>query len=201
MYKDRIVLGSGDLYCMLFSGSIPEDKAIETDDNQLGDIKGGCTLEYSVTKYTAISDSGRRSKTIVTDETALLKSGIMTWNGNTLEKLVSTARVSTSEDGKKRIVKIGGIANQKNDKYLVRFLHKDAVDGNCRVTIVGTNQAGLSIAFIKDTETVINAEFAAEPHDDEGTLIIYEEDIIGDDAAAAASDEPTEQPGEEEPSA
>jgi len=190
MYKDRIVLGSGDLFCMLFAGSIPDDETIETDDNQLGDIKGGCTLEYSVTKYKAVSDNGRRSKTIVTEEAALLKSGIMTWNGNTLEKLVSTARVSTN--GKKRIVKIGGIDNQKDDKYLIRFRHKDAADGDCRVTIIGTNQAGLSIAFLKDTETVINAEFAAEPHDDEGTLIIYEEDIIGENAAAAASDEPTD---------
>ncbi len=192
MYKDRIVLGSGDLFCMLFSGTIPEDETIETDENQLGEISGGATLEYTIEKYTAISDSGKRSKTIVTDEKALLKSGVMTWNGNTLEKLVSTARVSTSTDGKKRIVKIGGIANQKNDKYLVRFRHKDAVDGDCRVTIIGTNQAGLSIAFLKDTETVINAEFAAEPHDEEGTLIIYEEDIIGEEAAAAASDEPAD---------
>ncbi len=178
--KDRIVLGSGDLFCMLFSGTIPEDSAIETDENQLGEISGGATLEYSIEKYTAISDSGKRSKTIITDETAILKSGIMTWNGETLKKLVSTARVSTDTSKKKRTVKIGGISNQKNDKYLVRFLHKDAVDGDCRITIVGTNQAGLSIAFIKDSETVINAEFVAEPHDEEGTLIIYEEDIEGD---------------------
>lgn len=177
MSKDRIVLGSGDLYCVQFSGTIPTDTVIETADNLLGEISGGATLEYSITKYTAISDSGKRSKSIVTDETATLKSGIMTWNGNTLKKLVSTARVTENTETKKRTVKIGGIANQTNDKYLVRFVHKDDVDGDCRVTIVGTNQAGLSIAFVKDKETVINAEFAAEPHDNEGTLILYEEEI------------------------
>ena len=48
MYKDRIVLGSGDLFCMLFSGTIPEDATIETDENQLGEISGGATLEYTI---------------------------------------------------------------------------------------------------------------------------------------------------------
>lgn len=187
MYKDRIVLGSGALYCVTYSGSIPEDATIETDANLLGEISGGATLEYSITKYTAISDSGKRSKTIVTDETAVLKSGIMTWNGNTLKKLISTARVTESTDKKKRMVKIGGIANQSNDKYLIRFLHKDAVDGDCRVTVVGTNQAGLSISFVKDKETVINAEFAAEPHDSDGTLILYEEEMIGETADAGGT--------------
>ena len=30
---------------------------------------------------------------------------------------------------------------------------------------------------IKDKETVIDAEFKAVPHDSEGTLIVYEEEI------------------------
>ena len=59
MYKDRIVLGSGALYCVTYSGTIPEDTTIETDANLLGEISGGATLEYSITKYTAISDSGK----------------------------------------------------------------------------------------------------------------------------------------------
>ncbi len=177
--KDRIALGSGDLFCVEYTDSIPEDEVIETDANKLGAIQGGASLEYTKTTYTAKDDSGARSKTIITDENAVLKSGVMTWNGETLKKLCSTARVSTSEDGKKRIVKLGGINNDDGKKYVVRFRHKDPADGDCRLTLVGKNEAGITIAFLKDKETVIDAEFKAEACDSEGTLVIYEEDIIG----------------------
>lgn len=177
--KGRIALGSGDLFCMEFTDEIPTDEVIETDENKLGAIQGGASLEYTKETYTAKDDSGARSKTIITDENAVLKSGIMTWTGETLKKLCSTARVSTSTDGKKRIVKLGGINNDDGKKYIVRFRHKDPVDGDCRLTIVGKNEGGITIAFAKDKETVIDAEFKAEACDSEGTLVIYEEDIIG----------------------
>ena len=35
MDSERIILGSGKLYCMVFTGEIPADTAIETDANQL----------------------------------------------------------------------------------------------------------------------------------------------------------------------
>lgn len=181
---DRIALGSGKLYLLTYTGSIPADEAIETTENLLGAIKGGASLEYTVTGYDAIDDSGQRSKHIVTEESALLKSGIMTWNGLTLRKLAATARVT--ETAGRRTVKIGGTANQNGEKYLLRFLHEDAVDGDCRLTIIGTNQAGLSIAFAKDAETVINAEFKAMPQSD-GTLIIYEEEIIPEQSLTVTS--------------
>ena len=42
--------------------------------------------------------------------------------------------------------------------------------------IVGNNQAGFSLAFAKDKETVIDAEFKALAQDKEGTLITYIEE-------------------------
>lgn len=173
---DRIVLGSGTLYCMIFTGTIPVDTTIEAAANKLGDIKGGATLEYKPSYYDAVDDSGKRRKSIITGEEAKLKSGIMTWNGNTLKKLSNTARVT--EAAGRRTIKIGGINNQDGYKYLLRFVHEDATDGDCRVTIVGTNRAGFTLAFVKDKETVVDAEFTAEPCDDDGTLIIYDEEII-----------------------
>lgn len=173
---EKIVLGSGYLYCLEFDSEtgIPEDSVIETDSNILGYIKGGATVEYTPTKYTAIDDMGRKSKTITTDEEAHLKSGVMTWNGNTLKKLCATARV-TEENGKRTVKIGGGVDDGKN--YLIRFKHEDKENGNIRVTVVGKNEAGFAIQFAKDTETVINADFRAMPHDDEGTLILYEEEI------------------------
>lgn len=178
MNKDSIVLGSGDLYCTDFLGTdkeIPADTEIEKEENRLGHIKGGAEIEYKPEFYEAKDDMGKVSKVIITEEEATLKSGIMTWCGKTLEKLCQTARV-TEKDGK-RIVKVGGIGNATGKKYLLRFVHKDDEDGDIRVTIVGNNQAGFVIAFAKDTETVIDAEFKAQPMDKEGTLILYKEDM------------------------
>ena len=91
----------------------------------------------------------------------------------------SVGNLGVTEDKEKgiRTVKIGGIGNATGKKYLLRFVHKDTQDGNIRVTIVGNNQAGFTIAFAKDSETVIDAEFKAQPMDKEGTLILYTEDI------------------------
>ncbi|MGO5251173.1 hypothetical protein ACTQ2Q_07460 [Atopobiaceae bacterium LCP21S3_F11] len=168
----KIVLGSGKLYATEFTDTIPEDSTLETDDNILGLISGGATLTYEPEFYTASDDLGIAVKKMITNENVTLKSGIMTWNGKTLEKLCSTARVVTAD--KTTTVKIGGVGNYDGKKYVLRFVHTDT-EGTIRITIVGSNEAGFEIAFAKDEETVIDAEFTAFPLDDEGTLIIYSE--------------------------
>lgn len=168
----KIVLGSGKLYCSEFTNAIPEDSVLETDDNILGLVSGGATLSYEPEFYTAEDDLGLAVKKMITKENASLKSGVMTWNGKTLEKLCSTARVSTAE--KTTTVKIGGVGNYSGKKYVLRFVHTDT-EGTIRVTIVGSNESGFEIKFAKDEETVIDAEFTAFPLDDEGTLILYSE--------------------------
>lgn len=182
--KDSVVLGSGYLYVVELKGELPEDlTTLEKKENLLGYIQGGFTLEYSAEFYTAKDDLGLVQKTIMTDETVVAKSGIMTWNGLTLEKLVSTARV-TEKNGI-RTIKIGGVSNQNGKDYVIHFRHPDPQDGDIRATIVGKNQAGFSLAFAKDKETVIDAEFNALPCDDEGTLVLINE------YAPSAEDEPT----------
>lgn len=193
MNKESIVLGSGDLYCTEFEGTdkeLPTNEEIEKEENRLGHIKGGASIEYKPSFYEAKDDMGKVSKVILTEEEATLKSGIMTWCGTTLEKLCATARVSEDKDKKKRIVKIGGVGNATGKKYILHFVHKDDQDGDIRVTIVGNNQAGFTIAFAKDSETVIDAEFKAQPQDKEGTLILYEEDM------EPGTQEPPEEPQE-----
>ena len=173
MNKESIVLGSGDLYCTEFEGTdkeLPTNEALETEENRLGYIKGGAEIEYAPSFYEAKDDMGKVSKVIITEEEATFKSGIMTWCGTTLQKLCQTARVTEDKAKKKRIVKIGGIGNADGKRYVIHFVHKDPVDGDVRVTIVGNNQAGFTIAFAKDSETVIDAEFKAQPMDKEGTL-------------------------------
>lgn len=118
----------------------------------------------------------------MTEEEATLKSGILTFNGETLTRLTETGRVS--EEGNLRTVKIGGIKNSDRKNYVLCFYVHDAADGDCWVMIVGRNEAGFSLSFAKDKETIIDAEFKCQPMDDEGTLVMYIEQIK--DAATAA---------------
>lgn len=178
MDNNRITLGSGKVFVMEFTGSLPEAATIEIEGNRLGSISGGATLEYKPSYYDAKDDLGLVTKTIITDEEVTFKTGIMTFSGKTLEKLCDTGRVTEALG--KRTVKIGGVGNQKGKSYVIHFLHEDAVDGDIRVTIVGKNQAGFALTFAKDKETVIDAEFKALPQDAEGTLIKYEEEISED---------------------
>ncbi|MFQ9545612.1 MAG: hypothetical protein ACLR02_11390 [Clostridium sp.] len=187
---ERIVLGSGKLYCKEFDGEIPENTAIETEENRLGYIQGGATIEYKPSFYTAKDDLGLVQKDIITEEESTFKTGILTFNGKTLEKLCSTARVT--ESAGLRTVKVGGIQNNNGKKYLIHFLHEDKKDGDIRVTIVGKNEAGFSLAFAKDKETVIDAEFKCHPQDNEGTLIKYQEEIPTVQTASTVNEPVTE---------
>jgi hypothetical protein len=186
----RITLGSGKLYLTTFDGTLPETDTICVADNLLGYIKGGATLEYTPTFYEAKDDLGYVVKTIITEEEALLKSGILTFNGNTLDKLCDTSRVTEDAEKKIRIVKFGGVGNAKRAKYVICFHHEDPIDGDIWVMIVGNNQSGFSLAFAKDAETVIDAEFKALAQDDEGTLIKYieEDSSIGVTKTAATGE-------------
>lgn len=170
-----ITLGSGDLMIKEYTDTMPEYTEFKEDTDLLGRIQGGATLEYKGTWYDAKDDTGKAVKTIITEEEATLKSGIITWNGKTLEKLCSTARVSDSEGI--RNVKIGGVGNHNGKSYALCFHHTDKIDGDVWIVIRAVNQGGFAIAFAKDKETVIDAEFKCLPQDNEGTLINYIEEI------------------------
>lgn len=173
---ETITLGSGKMYIAEYTGTIPEKETLEVDGNLLGYIKGGAELEYTPEFYVATDDLGIVQKQIITEEEAILKTGIMTWNAATLAKLATTSRVTEAEGI--RTLKVGGIANQNGKKYILRFVHKDAADGDVRITIVGQNTSGFTLSFAKDEETVIDAEFKAMPNlDSEGTLILFEEEM------------------------
>ena len=172
--KDKITLGSGKLFVLEFTGTIPENTVIETEENRIGWIKGGAELSYTPEFYTAEDDLGKVKKRTLQSEEVILKSGIMTWNGETLKKLVSTG--ATTVTNGIRTTKIGGTGNYDGKSYIIHFLHEDPIDGNVRVTIVGQNTSGFTMAYAKDSETIIDAEFSALPSDENGTLVIIQEE-------------------------
>lgn len=174
---ETIILGSGDLYYQEFSDTVPDIDTLFQDANKVGAISGGATLEYKPSFYEAKDDSGKLVKTVLTDEEATFKTGLMSKIGKNLEKLSSTARVSESTDKTKRIVKIGGVGNSNGKSYVWGFHHTDKTDGDIWILIVGKNQSGFTLAFQKDKETIVDAEIKCEPQDTEGTLIQYIEEI------------------------
>lgn len=187
--KETITLGSGKLYSIEYDGTIPSNEELEAKENILGYIQKGASLDYKPEFYEAEDDLGIVKKQILTKEEVTFKSGILTWNAQTLKKLVSTGRVTEDSNTKLRTIKIGGINNNDGKQYIFHFVHEDKKDGNVRITIVGQNTAGFSLAFAKDAETVIDAEIKALPNDNEGTLIIFQEDYT-----PASSEEPAQDP-------
>lgn len=173
MEREGIPVGSGYLYETTFDGTnIPEDDVLETEENRLGYIEKGATLNYKTTYKTFKDDMGRVGRTVLTDDEATLKLGLISWIYSKLEKILSTCRVTEKANG--RTLKIGGIANGDNKQHIFRFVHPDSLLGDVRLTIIGTNTAGLTLQYTKDGSTNVEPEITAEPCDDEGTLIILD---------------------------
>lgn len=170
-----ITLGSGKLYLIPFTDAMPTTAEICVDDNLLGYIKSGASLEYTEETYEEKDDLGYVSKVITTTEEAILKCGLITWNGETLKKLIDRCQSSTS--GGIRTTKIGGAGNAQGAYYAICFHHEDNVDGDVWVMIKGRNTAGATLAFAQDAGTLIEPEFRALPHDEQGTLVEFLEEI------------------------
>ena len=173
--KNNITLGSGKLYLQAYADAMPTVDTLCKDENLLGYIKGGASLEYTQETYEEKDDLGYVSKIITTNEEALLKCGLLTWNGETLKNLID--RCATSEASGKRTTKIGGQGNAQGGYYAICFMHEDKTDGNLWILIKGRNTAGATLTFAADAGTVIEPEFKAMPHDDNGTLIELIEEI------------------------
>ena len=172
---DKITLGSGKAYIMEYTGTMPEVSAICTDDNLLGKIQGGAELTYTTETHEEKDDLGTVAKVVITAEEAVLKLGLITFNGATLAKLADRCKVTEAEG--KRTLHIGGAGNAQGKEWVVCFAHEDLVDGNIWVLVRGANQAGLTLTYAVDAGTKIEPEFKALPQDNDGTLITYIEEI------------------------
>lgn len=173
--KNTITLGSGKIYLKAFSESMPTVDELCVDENLLGHIKGGAALEYTQEIYEEKDDLGLVSKIITTSEEAILKCGLITWNGETLKKLIE--RCGSADAAGKRVTKIGGAGNAQGGYYAICFHHEDKTDGDVWIMIKGLNTAGATLTFAVDEGTVVEPEFKAMPHDDAGTLVELIEEI------------------------
>lgn len=165
---NEVLLGSGKLFVMLFNGTaMPEDATIETDNNNVGRIKGGATLTYKPTTYDVVDDDNYVVERVITKEEVTFKSGVLTWIIANLNKL-SAGSISDDATKHEKVLKIGG--KTALDSYVIRFVHTKKDENTLRVTILGNATSGFTLQFNPDKETVIDAEFSALSQDD-GTLV------------------------------
>lgn len=170
-----ITIGSAIPYLMPYVDTVPTEDEICVEENLLGYIKSGAAVEYTEETYEEKDDLGKVSKIITTTEEALVKLGLITWNGESLQKLVDRCKVTTSAG--KRITKIGGAGNAQGKYYVLCLHHPDPVDGDLYVLIVGRNTAGFTLTLATDEGTLIEPEFKAMPQDEDGTLIQLIEEL------------------------
>lgn len=178
--KDTITLGSGKVYLVEVPSSLTWSytaiKALATAENHLGWIKGGFALEYTAESYEETDDLNMVSKIITTKESAVAKLGLITWNGDTLSKILNRCSTSIDTTNNVRTTKIGGSGNGADTDYILVFHHEDAKDGDVWAAIKGHNTAGATLTFSQEAGSVIEPEYKALPHDSAGTLIeIFEE--------------------------
>jgi len=171
--RKSVLLGSGVLYLMPFAGEMPEDAALEAEDNALGRIKGGASLEYKPEEYEVEDDMGEVVVRFITKEEAMFKSGVLTWALENLAKLSPGVYTHDETGGEKKLV-IGG-AKSLTD-YALRFVHTKADGNKLRITMVATAGSGFTLTFEGKKETVIDAEFKALSQDD-GTLVEIREQV------------------------
>ena len=180
MANEQVILGSGDLYIVAYTGTLPADDVIEVEANKVGHIQGGASLEYKPEEYEVVSDMAGAIKRFVISEEITFKSGILTWNLETLAKVIAACEIT--DDNGLRTVKIGGKGARLMKEYVVHFVHTEPDGNKFKVTLVGTASNGFSLAFTPDKETIIDAEFKAKAHDANGTQLIlteeYDEGVV-----------------------
>jgi len=176
---DKITLGSGKAYVAEYNAEtgMPAPETICVEDNLLGKVKGGAELSYSTETHEEKDDLGTVAKVIITAEEALLKLGLITFNGATLAKLADRCKVTEDKTKGLRTVHIGGAGNAQGKEWVVCFHHPDPKDGDIWVMVRGTNNAGLTLTYAVDAGTRIEPQFKAMPQDNAGTLITYIEQI------------------------
>ena len=178
-YTKEIVLGSGKLYAIPYVPGTTIGSLAQycIEDNRLGLIQGGAEIAYTPTVYEVKDDLNVIYKRFITAEEATLKSGILTWDLDALNKFIGNKTFTINAAGNK-VMELGGNGAREMDEYLVVFCHEFRNHNKIYVGMAATNDAGLTLAFQPDKETVVDAEFRAISNNDAGCILIIEEEDV-----------------------
>lgn len=154
MATNDITLGSGRIYIVEYADTIPNDAEIETAANQFGYTKGGATLSYETDFTTVEDDNGDIKEVFLNTDSATFKCGAFMGQPSDIVKICPTAKATTANGV--TTINIGGVSNDDNKKYLVRFKHKTEP---LRVTVVGRNTEGFELSFSADDAVTLEPTF------------------------------------------
>jgi hypothetical protein len=175
--QDNITLGSGKVYITEYTGELPTVETVCTEANRVGYSQGGAELTYTEEVHEERDDLGYAVKIVTISEEAILKLGLITWNGTSMQKLIDRCQVTEDKTKGTRTIHIGGAGNAQGKNWVVCFHHHDAEGGDLWIMIVGRNTTGLTLTFAVDAGSKLEPEFKAIPHDAKGTLITLIEEI------------------------
>ena len=165
-------VGMGKVYVVEYSPTtgIPEDTALEVDANFHAHTSGGITFEYTKEVNEIEDDLAEVVDTSTTKETLNVKFGLMSHDGATLQEMCQTATVTDNSDS--ITTEIGGISNETDKYYIIRFVHTDRAGKDTRYTAVGKNSEGFTIGYTKGEASVIDVTFKCFAKiDNKGTLL------------------------------
>ena len=171
---EQVILGAGDWYVQEWASGAVDLAALCVQSNLIGNTSGGATLEYTIDTYTVEDDMGRVRRTFKTKGNATLKTDLLTFDVAALSQLMSMGEISSS--GGKTILKLKG-GKESLKKFCVGFVYQDESTGEIiRVGMVATNTAGITLAFTKDKETVVDVTFTAESNGVDDVIVVIEEE-------------------------
>lgn len=173
--KQRVRVGSGDVYIIPFTGTIPADNTIETTTNHIGSIQKGAFITYTSQIIEVDADHLQTISRFKGKESVTFKTSALEWNLDNLSQL-SEGKLTDDDVTGVRTLKIGSFGAKKLTSYLVHFVSFANEDGyKVRTTLIGNATNGFELPFNPDKESVINLEFKSLPMDSDGTQLIVTE--------------------------
>ena len=170
---EQVILGAGKWYVNEWTSGAIDLATLCVQGNIIGWTSGGATLEYKPETYTIEDDIGMVRRVFQTKADATLKTGLLTFDVKAISKLRSTGTLTEAD--KKTTLKLGG-GRENLKRFAVGFEYTDEETGEIiRVGMVATNTSGLTLAFAKDKETVVDVEFTATSNGVDTTLVVIEE--------------------------
>lgn len=177
---EKVVMGAGKWYVASWEGGAIDFDTLCVEDNLMGYTKGGATVTFTPETYTIEDDIGMIRKTFQTKATSEMKTGLLTFTVKSLAALMSVGAVTekeatTSANGLVTLKLSGGKTALK--RYAVAFVYED--DETKLKTFVGmvaTNIAPLTLAFAKDSETVVDMTFSGESNGVDSTILTIAEE-------------------------
>ena len=176
---EQVIMGAGKWYLKPYTpGEDLDLSTVAVEENLLGYTQGGATIEYTPTTYTIEDDIGMVKRTFMTTAAASMKTGLLTFDVQSMAALLSVGQLTQDTEGNKNILKLGG-GRAELKRFMVVFEYeKDKENGlYIRIGMIASNTAAMSFAFTKDKETVPEISFEGNTSGKDDTILVFEEDV------------------------